>query len=76
MLFREIFLSGINSDPEQLEWTKSPKCYANIYIDDAALGVPLKSVEGFKRRCVDWNEVHKYLIRNGYFMDKHSSEEI
>ena len=35
-------LFGVNQNPEQISWTTSPKCYANIYIDDAAIGVPLK----------------------------------
>lgn len=35
-------LYGIQSDPEQATWTSSPKCFANLYIDDAALGIPLK----------------------------------
>ncbi|GHU10968.1 hypothetical protein FACS1894151_10560 [Spirochaetia bacterium] len=37
-----IDLYGVNEDPGQKEWTKSPKVFANIYIDDAALGCPLK----------------------------------
>ena len=35
-------LWGINENPNQKEWTSSPKIYANIYIDDTALGIPLK----------------------------------
>ncbi len=35
-------LWGINENPKQKEWTSSPKIFANIYIDDAALGTPLK----------------------------------
>ena len=38
----EIPLWGINENPKQKEWTLSPKIYANIYIDDASLGIPLK----------------------------------
>lgn len=33
-------LWGINENPKQKEWTSSPKIFANIYIDDAALGMP------------------------------------
>lgn len=32
---------GINHNPEQDSWTKSPKAYANLYIDDSAIGCPL-----------------------------------
>lgn len=35
-------LYGINENKSQKEWTTSPKVYGNIYIDDAALGAPLK----------------------------------
>ena len=31
----------INHNPSQTSWTSSPKMYAHIYIDDAALGCPL-----------------------------------
>lgn len=52
-------LFGINENPEQKSWTSSPKQYAQIYIDDAALGAPLKN--GY----IDWVEVEKELIRRG-----------
>jgi hypothetical protein len=38
----EIPLFGIQRNPEQDEWTSSPKAYGQLYIDDAALGAPLK----------------------------------
>jgi hypothetical protein len=57
-------LYGVNEDPGQKEWTQSPKVFANLYIDDAALGVPLKQVSGFHERFfVDWKKVEKYLDR-------------
>jgi hypothetical protein len=37
----EIPLYGVNKDPGQEKWTGSPKPYAELYIDDAALGAPL-----------------------------------
>ncbi len=37
----EIALYGIQKNPTQHEWTESNKCYAQLYIDDAALGCPL-----------------------------------
>jgi hypothetical protein len=60
----DIPLYGINEDPEQKEWTQSPKVYANLYIDDAALGCPLivpKSA-GDIRPFVDWEEVEKLIF--------------
>ena len=53
-------LYGIQTNPEQHTWTNSPKCYANIYIDDAALGCPLKGLKG-ERPYVDWGKVEKLL---------------
>lgn len=41
----EIPLWGVNQNPEQHTWTNSQKQYAQIYIDDAALGAPLIDCE-------------------------------
>lgn len=50
-------------NPTQKEWTSSNKCYAQLYIDDAALGCPLKSgIMKNSRPYVDWDEVEKLLI--------------
>ena len=58
---REIPLYGINKNPTQTFWTKSPKAYGNIYIDDAALGCPLiKPTEG--RPYADWETIEKMLF--------------
>ena len=38
----DIPLYGINENPEQKSWTLSPKPFAHLYIDDSALGAPLK----------------------------------
>lgn len=58
----EIPLYGINYNPEQVEWTKSPKAYAHLYIDDAALGCPLVYGQS-ERPYVDWIEVEKILVK-------------
>lgn len=48
--------SGVNANPQ--EWTTSPKCYAHIYIDDAAFGCPLMdNPRCGGRQMVDWSEV-------------------
>lgn len=59
-------LWGINENPKQKEWTSSPKIFANIYIDDAALGIPLKLDEDghVSRPYVDWERVLNWLVIN------------
>lgn len=59
----EIPLYSIQTNPTQITWTTSPKCYAQLYIDDAALGVPLKYDKD--RPYVDWEMVEKILIGDG-----------
>jgi hypothetical protein len=49
---------GVNHSPGQDSWTSSPKAYAQIYIDDAGFGCPLKE----NPRCggrpyVDWDVI-------------------
>jgi hypothetical protein len=58
----QIPLFGVNENPEQKIWTSSPKAYAHVYIDDAALGIPL--VEGLNgdRAYVDWEQVEEMLF--------------
>lgn len=62
-----ISLYGINSNPTQKKWTSSPKVYAHLYIDDAALGTPLKYDEdsSISRPYVDWNRMRELLKREG-----------
>jgi hypothetical protein len=55
-------LFGINTNPEQKSWTTSPKAYCNIYIDDAALGAPLKIDHTLSNKpFVDWSKVEEYF---------------
>lgn len=57
-------LYGIQRNPTQDSWTKSPKAYAQLYIDDAALGCPLIfNSEISNRPFVDWEQVEQYLIK-------------
>ncbi len=54
----DIPLYGINKNPTQESWTSSPKAYCQLYIDDAALGIPLIfNTEMSGRSYVDWEEV-------------------
>ena len=58
----EIPLYGINRNPTQSIWTKSPKIYANLYIDDAALGCPLIEDKGISDKpFADWNKIGDLL---------------
>lgn len=67
---RGIQLYGINENPTQKTWTTSPKIYAQIYIDDAALGCtliyPKKIFEADldERPYVDWLEVEKLIFNS------------
>src|SRR6478609_3760695 len=38
----DIPLYGIQTNPDQKLWTDSPKSYAELILDDTALGIPLK----------------------------------
>ena len=58
-----IKLFGVNSNPTQWRWTDSKKVYAHLYIDDAALGVPLKYDQALSEKpFVDWYKVRELLI--------------
>ena len=59
---------GINRNPVQSEWTDSPKAYAPIYIDDAALGCPTLWDEGTQRHMVNWRDIEAILIRKGVLL--------
>ena len=74
----EIPLYGIQVNPTQHEWTTSRKAYGQLYIDDAALGCPLKQnylphPDGHYsgepvpvgRPYVDWEAVRKFLQEKG-----------
>jgi hypothetical protein len=60
----EIPLYGIQKNPTQHTWTSSPKAYGELYIDDAALGCPLKFDPSLSNRAfVNWEEVLLLLKR-------------
>ena len=61
-LERRIPLWGVQFNPDQARWSASNKCYAELYIDDAAFGCPLIKPEGFHRYCVDWRLVRESLM--------------
>lgn len=57
-----IKLYAAQYNPTQRNWTKSNKCYAHLYIDDAALGCPLIYPENGDRPYVDWERVREMVI--------------
>ena len=62
----DIPLWGIQRNPSQDSWTSSPKAYCEMYIDDAALGCPLRTdLVISSRPFVDWEEVRKILTNQG-----------
>lgn len=62
-----IELHGVNEDPGQSRWTKSPKPFAHLYIDDQALGCPLITNDPDEERpYVDWARVRILLTEMGY----------
>lgn len=58
---RKIELWGVNENPEQKAWTTSPKVYADIYIDDAALGCPVTFIDGARYPVVNWRKIRALL---------------
>lgn len=62
----DIPLYGIQINPGQQSWTSSPKAYAQLYIDDAALGCYLKEDKDLSDRpFVDWPSVEVALKEKG-----------
>ena len=58
----DIPLYGIQTNPTQHNWTTSPKSYAELMVDDSALGCPLRyDVDMSNRPFVDWEAVEEAL---------------
>lgn len=62
---RKIELWAVNRNPEQEEWTSSPKVYADFYIDDSAVGCPIMFIEGVLRPVVKWSKIRTLLENDG-----------
>lgn len=63
---RDIELWAVNENPEQKQWTESPKVFADIYIDDAALGCPIMFIDGVRRPVINWRKVREWLEYHCY----------
>lgn len=64
----DIPLWGVNENPEQKAsgWSNSHKQYAELYIDDAALGCPLIFNPSHSNKpFVDWIKIEEYFVNSG-----------
>ena len=62
---RKVELWAVNHNPEQEEWTTSTKVYADLYIDDSAIGCPIMFIDGARRPVVKWAKVRTLLENDG-----------
>ena len=62
---RKIALWAVNENPEQKEWTSSPKVYADLYIDDSAVGCPIRFIDGVRRPVINWSKIKSQLEYDG-----------
>ncbi len=61
----DIPLYGIQENPTQKQWTDSPKSYAQLTIDDSALGCPIMFDGRLSDRpFVNWDKVEKILSQD------------
>lgn len=54
---------GVNENPSQYTWTTSPKPYAQVYIDDHSVGIPLRDSFTVERKSVDWSQVGPMVMK-------------
>ncbi|MCD7970848.1 MAG: hypothetical protein LUF87_10915 [Alistipes sp.] len=64
----DIQIWASNKNPEQFRFSRSPKVYADLYIDDLALGCPLISDPDISRRpFADWPAIEA-ILRERYII--------
>ena len=72
-------LFGIQKNPTQGTWTSSPKSYAELMIDDSALGCPLmydvqmvdgENLKRIGRPYVNWEKVAEILEEKGIIREE------
>lgn len=68
----DIPLFGVNENPTQKSWTTSPKPYAHLYIDDAALGI--LTIKLSKRSFVNWYAATLKLRWSGVLSEEKSEQ--
>jgi hypothetical protein len=64
-------LWGVNENPEQ-DWSDSPKAFAHLFVDDAALGCPLVHPPG-RRPHVNWAVVGPQVLLEIYRWNRRES---
>lgn len=55
-----LVFTDVNKSPGQFKWSKSPKVYAELYIDDVAYGTPLIHIKD-EKPMVDWTNILEYV---------------
>ena len=55
----EVPIWAVCGNPDQARWSKSPKVYGHLYIEDTALGLPL--VHSAKKPFVNWHKAGPML---------------
>ena len=58
-------LHGVNTNQKGDGWTSHPKVFADLYIDDRALGAPLCYPSTDLPPYIDWLQVSQYLVGEG-----------
>ena len=61
MKINGIALYGVNENPDQKNWSESPKAFCHMYIDDSAVGCPLIEEDTDAPPYVDWKVVGSWL---------------
>lgn len=59
---RGVTFWGVNTNPEQHEWTGSPKAFCHVFVDDAGVCCPL-IYPATGRPYVDWSIVGPEVMR-------------
>lgn len=58
---RGITLHGVNANPSQRQPTQSPKVWANLYIDDLAVGCPTRKASN-GTVMADWRVIGPHVL--------------
>ena len=62
----EIPLYAVNQNPSQT-WSNSRKVFAHYYIDDQAVGCPIKYEENYDAYYVDWEKIDEWFKERGLY---------
>ena len=68
-----IDLYGVNTYPDQKDWTYSPKAFAHYYIDDRNIGCPLINTLD-SRPFVNWKLITNMLLEKNLITKKDSDQ--